>query len=316
MKTPTSNKLVIKQSLKVGEILAKERQRQKIKLADVEQATKIRRKYLIKIEASNYTDLENSAFVRGFIRQYAKFLHLDSNSLTRQYIKERGEKLLPSAQKPKLKVTKPIITPKLLIISIIGIATIVVGGYLFWQLIGLISPPKLIVTKPNSDQVISNSIFDISGHVDPGIQLYLDNSSLLVDMNGNFQDKLVLQPGLNRLEFKAKNKLGKTTTITRNILVNLPATTKLPSVSFNGVAVQVGIKDQPVFLTISVDGAEVFKGTMLAATSQVLIGTDSIKIISSNPADLNIFLTNMIVANRVLKIDLPKELKLTRRSNY
>lgn len=58
----------------IGAILKKEREARKITLAQVEEATKIRRKYLEAIENETFEVLPGEVYVKGFITAYLKYL--------------------------------------------------------------------------------------------------------------------------------------------------------------------------------------------------------------------------------------------------
>ncbi len=61
------------------------RLRQKIDIAEVETATKIRAKYLRALENEEFDRLPGSTYVRTFLRTYAEFLGLDPHLLVEEY---------------------------------------------------------------------------------------------------------------------------------------------------------------------------------------------------------------------------------------
>jgi cytoskeleton protein RodZ len=65
----------------VGHELREARQRRKLGLAEVEDSTKIRARYLRAIEDEEWGQLPGDAYARAFIRTYAAFLGLDGNAL-------------------------------------------------------------------------------------------------------------------------------------------------------------------------------------------------------------------------------------------
>jgi cytoskeleton protein RodZ len=69
----------------IGETLREARLRQRIEIAEVEQATKIRAKYLRALESEEFERLPGSTFVRTFLRTYAEYLGLDSQALVEEY---------------------------------------------------------------------------------------------------------------------------------------------------------------------------------------------------------------------------------------
>jgi cytoskeleton protein RodZ len=69
----------------IGETLREARMRQELDIAEVEQATKIRGKYLRSLEAEEFDRLPGTTFVRTFLRTYAEYLGLDSQLLVEEY---------------------------------------------------------------------------------------------------------------------------------------------------------------------------------------------------------------------------------------
>jgi cytoskeletal protein RodZ len=69
----------------IGERLREARMRQKIDVADVETATKIRAKYLRALENEEFGLLPGNTFVKTFLRTYAEYLGLDPQLLLEEY---------------------------------------------------------------------------------------------------------------------------------------------------------------------------------------------------------------------------------------
>ena len=69
----------------IGNSLREARIRQGLELADAEQATKIRRKYLAGLEEERFEVLPAQTYVKGFLRSYAEFLGLDGQIYVDEY---------------------------------------------------------------------------------------------------------------------------------------------------------------------------------------------------------------------------------------
>src|SRR5687767_5329857 len=69
----------------IGETLREARMRQRLDIADVEQKTKIRAKYLRALENEEFGMLPGPTFVKTFLRTYAEVLGLDPHRLVDQY---------------------------------------------------------------------------------------------------------------------------------------------------------------------------------------------------------------------------------------
>jgi hypothetical protein len=69
----------------IGTSLREARLRQKIELAEAEQSTKIRGKYLRALEGEQFELLPGQTYVKGFLRSYAEFLGLDGQLYVDEY---------------------------------------------------------------------------------------------------------------------------------------------------------------------------------------------------------------------------------------
>jgi hypothetical protein len=69
----------------IGPTLREARMRARIDITEVEQATKIRAKYLRAIENEEWQLLPGSTFAKSFIRTYAEFIGVDARSLVEEY---------------------------------------------------------------------------------------------------------------------------------------------------------------------------------------------------------------------------------------
>jgi hypothetical protein len=82
----------------IGDRLREARMRQKIDIADVEAATKIRAKYLRALENEEFGLLPGTTFAKTFLRTYAEYLGLDAQLLVEEYRVQhepRGEETAP-----------------------------------------------------------------------------------------------------------------------------------------------------------------------------------------------------------------------------
>jgi helix-turn-helix protein len=75
----------------IGATLREARMRARIDITEVEQATKIRAKYLRAMEDEEWGVLPGSAYVKGFLRTYGDYLGLDSRLLIEEF-KRRYER--------------------------------------------------------------------------------------------------------------------------------------------------------------------------------------------------------------------------------
>ena len=86
----------------VGSILKTEREKRGLTIKDIESETSIRSIYIDAIENGDYDSLPSEVYVKGFIRNYAEFLHLNADNLVQQFREElHGAEVEAPAEEPK-----------------------------------------------------------------------------------------------------------------------------------------------------------------------------------------------------------------------
>jgi cytoskeleton protein RodZ len=74
----------------IGNSLREARHRQQYELSEIEQATKIRARYLRALEEESFDTLPAQTYVKGFLRTYADFLGLDGQLYVDEYNSRYG----------------------------------------------------------------------------------------------------------------------------------------------------------------------------------------------------------------------------------
>ncbi len=69
----------------LGAVFYRARMRQNISLEDLEQQTKIRRRFLLAIEEGRFEEVPAEVYLKGFLRSYARAVRLDPEEVVSQY---------------------------------------------------------------------------------------------------------------------------------------------------------------------------------------------------------------------------------------
>lgn len=123
----------------LGELLKEARQQKGLSLEQVEEATRIRRKYLQALEEENFGVLPAEVYVKGFLRNYAQYLDLDVEEVMALYAEKaaRGEGASPSPDifRPmSIPVSRPSwLTPDLVIGALLIVALLGFGAWAAWR---------------------------------------------------------------------------------------------------------------------------------------------------------------------------------------
>jgi cytoskeletal protein RodZ len=196
----------------LGEILKSARKRKGLTLAQAEEETRVRTKYLEALEEGRFDMLPGSIYTQGFLVKYAEFLGLEKEPLIRQLKTEQGEdkafKLVPER---KIKEHFFSITPRFMAIIAVIIVLAGIFGYIVYSVRNITQPPNLQISSPSSNQIIKEAAVTIIGKTDEGATLMINNQAVLLDDRGNFRQQVKLNPGLNTFEVVATNRLKKQT---------------------------------------------------------------------------------------------------------
>ena len=98
----------------IGPLLEKKRLEKGLSLKEVEQATKIRTRYLEGLEREDPTVLPDPVYARGFLKTYANFLGLDGEQLSREFRDHRAprrERQLSYERPQRGEFDQPLINP-------------------------------------------------------------------------------------------------------------------------------------------------------------------------------------------------------------
>ena len=203
----------------IGAFLKEERSKKKLTLSQMEKETKIKKEFINRIEKNDWTSLPEYPVTLGFVKTIAKSLDVSEDTATallrRDYSLDRDK--LPINPKPDLKL-KESINPKIITIVISVFAVLCVLGYLVYQYLLYISPPKLIVVQPTENQEIITNEVRVFGKTDTDATLMVNNQQVLVTDTGEFSDKIDVGESTKDLIFVARSRYGKETVIVRKII--------------------------------------------------------------------------------------------------
>ncbi len=199
----------------LGQKLEAARKRKKFTLEEVEEATKIRARYLKAMEDDNYRRLPGPVYLSGFLTSYAEFLGLSVDEVVKQYKAESG--IVKKISQPKgfrpaneLRELGFAITPKTVIIVLVAIGVIGLFGYIGWQVKRFSSPPPIEITSPDSD-VTDKDTVAVKGQTTETAEVEINGQAISVASDGTFSQEVGLKRGVNTIEIKAKNRIGKET---------------------------------------------------------------------------------------------------------
>lgn len=129
-------------SSQLGLYLRETREARGVSLTQAAAETRIIQRYLAAIESGEYHHLPGDVYARGFIRNYAQYLHLPADELIEMYRAERGVsapiRVVPAAIPPR---SSTIFVPSIWAVVLV-VMVLVVVGYLVLNYFGFTSLPS------------------------------------------------------------------------------------------------------------------------------------------------------------------------------
>lgn len=185
------------------------------------QISHVPEKFVVALETGNYNALPPSRPHRlAYVRELSSALGLDPRMAIKQFIREGG---LNGITKPRfltgLRLSRFASISMLVRNLTLGLCGALFLAYLGWQVSGILEPPKLIVYAPFEGDTSNDQTITVQGETNPETHLTINGQSVVVNGSGTFETKIDASEGLNTITVSATKKHGKTTTLTRHVVV-------------------------------------------------------------------------------------------------
>lgn len=208
--------------IRAGQRLQEERLSKGLSLDDVARATKIRVSFLQAIEKGDYQKLPSSAYVRGFVRNYAEYLGLSKRDILalfrREFDEEQVFRVLPESMSKKEDFPLRRVRMGQTIFGILSVVAILALYILYQYRFAFLNPPLTVLT-PKEHAVVTDSQVVVSGQSDVHASIFVDDQPVVLDSDGAFKKALDVLPGDTTIRVVAKNRFGRQTGIERHIRV-------------------------------------------------------------------------------------------------
>ncbi len=252
----------------LGDLLRHAREAKGVTLADVEEATRIRARYLEALEYGDEHSLPARVYVEGFVRNYAAYLGLSQQEVMARY---RAAHLGPGSEMPSLR---PAIRPMRMPgpgpwlragVALVLISLLVAGGVY----LGTLLPPMSL---------------DLPGFGLPSISL---PSNFLPNVLPNVLPDAALTATPNATPNPLDGGPTPTPELTPEATVT-PAPTAVPTATaVPQIRVEVHLTER-VWLRISLDGAVAFEGLLEAGESRTWVARDKVDMLSGNAGGMEV----------------------------
>jgi len=176
-------------------------------LAGVASELKIDQALLKEFEAGQFRLEEMNAHQRGYLRSYVLLLELDWTALSGSAVPSISGAELARPQYQRLKswvLSQKLHRAWVLLIVVIGFSGIV------WTASQLFLAPELTISEPTQSELkISSRQLMVAGQTSPGSDVVINDVPVAVGLSGEFQERVLLSRGVNRVQVRAVNSLSR-----------------------------------------------------------------------------------------------------------
>jgi transcriptional regulator with XRE-family HTH domain len=218
---------------RLGDVLRQRRESKGITLEQAAEDTRIREKFLAALETGDHHALPGAVYTKGFLRNYAEYLDLDSADLVALYTGERSATPEPPRRYAPMKPVMRggmYISPTIFVPVIVLAAVVLFVGYLSYQFAAFATPPRIEVLDPASDTIAQRADYVVRGRtvpegrvtvrVFPGPETFPD---IRPAADGTFAVTVQLRPGPNHIEVQVLDPAGKVSQVSRGVIFDVPA---------------------------------------------------------------------------------------------
>lgn len=199
----------------IADVLIKKRTKLGLSLTDIEKSTRIRKKYLIAIESSDWKVFPSKTYILGVIKSYGSILDLDQDKLLAFFRREYEQ---TDTQRFKQKINKKQLVPSSTRIMQVGIVILVLvfAMYFGLQLVNLFTPPKLEIIAPIQDYLPPRTEkFELVGRTEKDAIVEVNGQRYMINENNQFAVKIPVVDKKAKITIKIIGANGKETITTR-----------------------------------------------------------------------------------------------------
>lgn len=190
----------------VGTILKEAREARGWSIEKISRETKIKEKFLIALEESQWSSLPNLTVASGFVRSYAQALGVDPELTTALTRRDFPPALNVSKAKEQPLSGRPIWTPQNTIVASLIIVILLVAGYLARQYFLFVAPPSLKVeTSARGNEIV------VSGKTSASATVEINHRAILLEKDGTFSNVFDKSELRGKVEVKSTSRSGKST---------------------------------------------------------------------------------------------------------
>jgi cytoskeletal protein RodZ len=274
----------------LGQLLREARERKGASLAEVEEATRIRQKFIQALEEGDYGALPAETYIKGFLRTYASYLELDPEEVMALYEGREAEGKAALSQPGFFQpmdlsmVTPPWLTPDLVMGTILVVVLLAFGAWATWHYLPPIMKTQLLSWRAPATATPSPTA--TGSIVLPPLTPSATSTEMPTTMPSATPTAMptttptVTPTPMPTATIAEPTATSFPTSTPTSAPTSAPTDTPTPRVPA-GVEVELRIVEY-AWLRVIVDGEEAFLGTLEAGTTRTFRGREGIAIRCGN----------------------------------
>ncbi len=204
----------------IGETLKSARVSKGYTLSELAEEIKIKKSFIKWLEDEAWDKLPDFSVVTGYVKSYAGSVGLNINQTVAILRRDYPPKKLNPNPKPDLSERFKW-SPKLTYVSLIAIPSLILIGYLYFQYLLFVRPPKLDIISPVENLIVNEEKLSVYGKTDPEAVVKVNNQPVIVESDGSFHAEVLIYEKTENIEVKAISREGKETVVNRKIIPKL-----------------------------------------------------------------------------------------------
>lgn len=276
----------------IGSLLRNKRTEKGLTIEHISEITKIRSEYLSALENSLYSTFPSEVYLKGFLKNYAKFLGISPDHALALYRRENIIKVTKKkyhlVEKIKEKTAKITITPNKVIAVITGILLIALLIYLSTYFGAVLKKPVMTITLPLSitsegefSYTTSEDSVEIAGQLESNANVTINGQDVSPATVKSFTKTFPITGESSKFVIKATSPFGRETIITINVSKVAPTDQNNSTPGVTAINASIEVLSNSTSLTVFVDGAlkidKIYdKGTVLelSALEEIVVTTN------------------------------------------
>jgi cytoskeletal protein RodZ len=288
------------QQKRIGDLLKEKRKERNLTIEQIAEITKIRAEYLRALEESDYKSFPSEVYLKGFLKNYAKYLGINSDQTLALY--RRDNIITTKKEKKELfgklkdRLSKIVITPNRLIILLVIVLIIGVAMYLSTYIGKVLKKPVITMSSPiditaegEYTYTTNKENVELIGTIDVNSKVLINGEEVGPATTTSFNKSFILSDISNKIIIKAISPFGRESQITITVNKDNGEVVINPSDTVSEINAKITILLDNTSLTVMTDGSikidkTYMKGKILEFTASegITVTTNKSSAISIN----------------------------------